>query len=76
MPRPWLRALALALPLIASPFATLAVDETDEAGRVVRSVDEEGNETLYVYDEQGRLVAKHHSDGRVERFDVDPEGQD
>jgi YD repeat-containing protein len=67
--------LALASGLIAlgsAPMALAEHEEYDEAGRLVRSVDDEGNETLYRYDEEGNLVEKRDGE-TVERIEVDPE---
>jgi YD repeat-containing protein len=76
MLRPWLLALFLSVSLSLlglAPEPLAADEEYDEAGRVVRSVDENGQEARYRYDLEGQLVEVQHGDGTPIRYEVEEE---
>jgi len=57
MSRFWLIPLVTIALLIGPAAPALATEEElDEAGRLVRSVDDDGVVVLYRYDEEGRVV--------------------
>jgi len=69
----WL-ALFLSASVLGSAGTSLAADEEyDQDGKLVRSVDEKGEEVEYRYDEEGRVVEEQHSDGTTTRHEIDEE---
>jgi len=69
----WL-ALFLSVFVLGSAGTSLAADEEyDQDGKLVRSIDEKGEEVEYRYDEEGRVVEEQHSDGTTTRHEIDEE---
>jgi YD repeat-containing protein len=70
----WWLALFLSVSLLGSAAASHAADEEyDQDGRLVRSVDESGEEVQYRYDEAGRIAEEQHSDGSTIRHEMGEE---
>jgi len=67
-------ALFLSVFVLGSAGTSLAADEEyDQDGKLVRSIDEKGEEVEYRYDEEGRVVEEQHSDGTTTRHEIDEE---
>jgi YD repeat-containing protein len=54
--RSLLPLLVIAALMLPAGSAFSAEVQTDEAGRIVRSVDDQGVVTIYLYDAEGRLL--------------------
>jgi len=69
----WL-ALFLSISVLGAAGTSFAADdEYDQDGRLVRSIDEKGEEVEYRYDEEGRVVEEQHGDGTTKRHEIDEE---